>query len=127
MSDAASGAPPRDTGGPMLRLGAAGGIQCSESTGAKTAQEIGGIPGTGRLILLAADLTTHGEPEQAAVLADACRNLETPVIAVLGNHDWHSNRAREVGAVLEEAGVTVLDRSATTCNAGACGVGVVGV
>jgi Icc-related predicted phosphoesterase len=30
---------------------------------------------------------------------------------VLGNHDWHSNRAGEVVAVLEEAGIVVLDRS----------------
>ena len=60
------------------------------------------------VILLAGDLTTHGEPEQAAVLADACRPLELPVYAVLGNHDYHANRCDEVVAVLEDAGIRVL-------------------
>jgi uncharacterized protein len=61
-------------------------------------------------VLLAGDLTTHGEPDEAAVLADACRGLTIPVVAVLGNHDWHANRRDEVVAVLEEAGITVLER-----------------
>jgi uncharacterized protein len=123
----ASGAPPPDTSGAKVKIAAAGDIHCSESTREETARSFAEIEGTVDMVLLAGDLTTHGEPEQAAVLADACRELETPVMAVLGNHDWHSNRAREVSAVLEEAGITVLDRSTATCNAGACGVGVVGV
>ena len=45
------------------------------------------LRGQADLVLLAGDLTTHGEPEEAAVLADACRALELPVFAVLGNHD----------------------------------------
>jgi Icc-related predicted phosphoesterase len=63
------------------------------------------------VILLAGDLTTHGEPEQAAILADAVRELDIPVLTVLGNHDHHSARAGEVTAVLEEAGIVVLDRA----------------
>ena len=61
------------------------------------------------LVLLAGDLTTHGLPEQA-VLADACRSLKIPVVAVLGNHDYHSGFAEEISAALASAGVTVLDR-----------------
>ena len=52
-------------------------------------------PGTD-LVLLAGDLTTCGDPAEAAVLADACRRVEVPVCAVLGNHDWHLNRTHEV-------------------------------
>jgi predicted MPP superfamily phosphohydrolase len=63
------------------------------------------------LVLLAGDLTTHGEPEQAAIVAEAAGELGVPVVTVLGNHDWHANRADEVRAVLEEAGIVVLDRS----------------
>jgi Icc-related predicted phosphoesterase len=62
------------------------------------------------LILLAGDLTTHGEPEQAAIVADALRDVDVPVLAVLGNHDWHVNRAAEFSAVLEEAGVVMMDK-----------------
>ena len=56
-------------------------------------------PGTD-LVLLAGDLTTCGGPDEAAVLAEACRQVEVPVCAVLGNHDWHLNRTQEVAAVL---------------------------
>jgi Icc-related predicted phosphoesterase len=64
------------------------------------------------LVLLAGDLTTHGEPEQAAMVAAAVRPLDgVPVLAVLGNHDWHANRRDEVVAALEEGGgIDVLER-----------------
>ena len=123
----ASGTPPPDTEGAKVRIAAAGDVHCNESNREATAAAFREIDGTVDLILLAGDLTTHGEPEQAAVLADACRELETPVIAILGNHDWHVNRPRELIAVLEEAGITMLDRSATIQRVGDCDVGVVGV
>src|SRR3954451_16954883 len=127
MSVDASGTPPPDTAGAKVRIAAAGDIHCSESTRDKTAQEFGEIAGTVDLILLAGDLTTHGEPEQAAVLAAACRNLEAPVVAVLRNHDWHVNRADDLVAVLEYAGITMLDRSSVIMSVDGCDVGIVGV
>jgi Icc-related predicted phosphoesterase len=122
----ASGSPPPDTEGAKVRIAAAGDVHCSESTREQTAREFAEIDEAADLILLAGDLTTHGEPEQAAVLADACRDLGTPVVAVLGNHDWHVNRAGEVTAVLEEAGIKVLDRSSTICRVNGCDVGIAG-
>jgi Icc-related predicted phosphoesterase len=62
------------------------------------------------VILLAGDLTTHGEPHQAQIVADAVRDVGVPVLTVLGNHDWHVDRADELQAVLQEAGVIVLDK-----------------
>ncbi len=62
------------------------------------------------VILLAGDLTTHGEPHQAQIVADAVRDVGVPVLTVLGNHDWHVDRADELKAVLQEAGVIVLDK-----------------
>jgi len=79
-----------------------------------------------RIVLLAGDLTTHGEPEQAAILAEAASALEIPVLSVLGNHDWHSNRRDEVTAVLEESGVVVLDRGHRVLEICDTQVGVVG-
>src|SRR2546421_5888128 len=73
-----------------LRIAAAGDLHCSESRAAEIREAIAAIEVSADLILLAGDLTTHGEPEQGRVLADACRALEVPVYAVLGNHDWHA-------------------------------------
>src|SRR3954465_14006018 len=127
MAVSHDGKPLAEHEGATIRVAAAGDVHCSEANRAETAAAFREIDGTVDLILLAGDLTTHGEPDQARVLAGACRDLETPVIAVLGNHDWHVNRARELTAVLEEAGITMLDRSSTVCRVGGCDVGVVGV
>lgn len=95
-----------------IRIAAAGDVHFGRDSDRERAREsFGALEGQVDLILLAGDLTTHGEPEQAAILADAVRELDIPVLAVLGNHDHHSGRAAEVAAVLEESGVVVLDRS----------------
>src|ERR671933_1421009 len=99
--------------GVTIRVAAAGDVHCSEANREETAAAFASIDGTVDLILLAGDLTTHGEPDQGQVLADACRALATPVVAILGNHDWHVNRVPELVAVLKDAGIEILDRSHT--------------
>ena len=69
-----------------------------------------GLRGRVDLILLAGDLTTHGEPAQAAMLAPAVQDVDVPILAVLGNHDWHVDRRDELVAVLTEGGIDVLER-----------------
>jgi Icc-related predicted phosphoesterase len=112
--------------GASIKVAAAGDIHCSESTREQTARAFAEVDGTVDLILLAGDLTTHGEPAQAAVLAGACRDLETPVFTVLGNHDWHSDARDELVAVLEDAGVTVLDPGHAICHPRGVEIGIVG-
>jgi Icc-related predicted phosphoesterase len=101
-------------------------MHCSNANREQTRAAFAEIDGTVDLILLAGDLTTHGEPGQAAVLADACRGLETPVLTVLGNHDWHSDRRDELVAVLEDAAIAVLDPGHAICRPKDIEVGVVG-
>lgn len=81
------------------------------------------------VILLAGDLTTHGEPHQAQIVADAVRDVGVPVLTVLGNHDWHVDRADEFKAVLQEAGVIVLDKDHSHAVLDLCDtqVGIAGV
>jgi Icc-related predicted phosphoesterase len=109
-----------------IRIAAAGDIHCSEENRAAVAAAFREIAGQVDAILIAGDLTSFGEPEQAEVLADACRDLEIPVVAVLGNHDWHANRAGELVEVLAAAGIVVLDRSWKVLDCGGTTLGVVG-
>src|SRR5947209_8629414 len=109
-----------------IKVAAAGDVHCSESNRDATARAFNEIDGSVDLILLAGDLTTHGEPHQGSVLADACRDLQTPVIAVLGNHDWHADRARELTEVLEDGGIEMIDRSHTIKQPKGVEVGIVG-
>jgi Icc-related predicted phosphoesterase len=78
------------------------------------------------LILLAGDLTLHGEPGETTALVEAVQGIETPVFAVLGNHDWHANRPDEVTARLDEAGIRMLDKASATLDVGETSVGVAG-
>src|SRR3954453_10485521 len=126
MAVSHNGRPVPEHEGAVIKVATAGDIHCSEANRAETAASFAEIDGSVDLILLAGDLTTHGEREQAQVLADACRDLSTPVIAVLGNHDWHVNRVPELVEVLEDAGIQILDRAHTTRRPQGGEVGIVG-
>jgi Icc-related predicted phosphoesterase len=109
------------------RIAAVGDLHCRDSQRAEIAAAFAEIAGDVDAILLAGDLTTHGEPEQAQILADACDPLDTPVMTVLGNHDWHANRRDDVVEVLLDAGIVVLDRDHAILDIGGVDVGVVGL
>jgi Icc-related predicted phosphoesterase len=112
--------------GPVIRIAAAGDMHASEATRDRVMRAFETVEAQSDVILLAGDLTTTGEPEQAKVLADACRDLSIPVFAVLGNHDYHAGRSEDLRAVLGEAGVRMLDRSWKTCEIAGLELGVVG-
>ena len=109
-----------------IRIAAAGDIHAGEPLRERIERAFAGVEERADLVLLAGDLTTHGLPEQAAVLADACREVAVPVVAVLGNHDYHSGFAAEIAELLTKAGVTVLDRSHVILEIGDVEVGIAG-
>src|SRR3954469_18903860 len=106
---------PMASQGQRIRVAAAGDVHADATRRADLRAAFARLDGEADLVLLAGDLTTLGEPEQAQVLADAARALDLPVFGVLGNHDWHADRAGEVVAVMEEAGVTMLERASAVC------------
>jgi Icc-related predicted phosphoesterase len=112
--------------GTSIRIAAAGDIHAGESLREHIDRAFSEVAERADLVLLAGDLTTHGLPDQAAVLADACRPLPIPVVAVLGNHDHHSGFAREVAGVLAEAGVKLLDRGHVILEIGGAEIGIAG-
>jgi Icc-related predicted phosphoesterase len=127
MTIHATGQPPGEPEECRIRIAAAGDVHYSgEQDRERAKAAFSGLAGRVDLVLLAGDLTTHGEPEQAAILAEAAPEAGAPVITVLGNHDHHSNRAGEVTAVLEEAGVVVLDRSHHVLDACGAQLGIAG-
>ena len=115
-----------DRGTRRIRIAAAGDIHAGEAHRDRVEAAFSEIDGEADLILLAGDLTIHGDPEEARVLADACADLHTPVYAVLGNHDHHLGRAAEVEDVLREAGLVVLDGECAIAEVHGVDVGIVG-
>jgi len=61
------------------------------------------------IVLLGGDLTDHGHPDEARLLADSLSELAAPVVAVLGNHDLDCGRRDEVVEILGSAGISILD------------------
>lgn len=64
------------------------------------------------VLVVAGDLTNYGKPEEMEPLLNALVRLRVPVIVVLGNHDYESDKQAELMRMLTEAGVKVLDGSA---------------
>src|SRR3954463_15158715 len=110
-----------------IRVAAAGDIHAGAAERDRVREAFERVEEQADLILLAGDLTRHGQMDEIEVVADACRELSVPVVAVLGNHDWHSDRPADLVRALGEAGVVVLERTHTILPVGGVSVGVVGV
>lgn len=113
--------------GKTIRLAAAGDIHAAAGDGDRVGEAFRRAARQADLIVLAGDLTQHGQVDEVCVVADACRDLAVPVVAVLGNHDWHSDRPGDLVRALAGAGVVVLERTHTILPVGGVSVGVAGV
>jgi Icc-related predicted phosphoesterase len=111
---------------PLLRIAAVGDIHCDETSCEHVGETFAHMAEAADVILLAGDLTTYGEPEQARLIADAVKDLDTPVLAVLGNHDLHANRGEELVEALAAGGIRVLEGDHATLELAGRSVGVVG-
>jgi uncharacterized protein len=109
-----------------LKIAAAGDVHASRATRARLEEAFLGLDADVDLVLLAGDLTTHGDPEQARVFCEAARQVSVPIVAVLGNHDCHDGRVAEIKEVLTDAGLLLLDRSWSVLEVAGVEVGIVG-
>src|SRR5438105_6657908 len=96
----------------MIRIAAVGDLHYGAGSQDILRTSLEHIPDRADILLLAGDLTRCGGPEEVRVLADQVRGLPIPVVAVLGNHDYHANREDQVRLVLEQTGVKVLEGDA---------------
>jgi Icc-related predicted phosphoesterase len=113
--------------GKTIKVAAAGDIHAGSGDHDRVREAFERIEGQADLVLLAGDLTQHGQVDEVCVVADACRDLEVPVVAVLGNHDWQSDRPADLRRALAEAGVVVLERSHTILRVCGVSVGIAGI
>ena len=111
----------------MIRVAAVGDVHAGADAHRQLREAFAGVGEAADLLLLAGDLTKSGAPDEAAVLADALADVQIPTIAVLGNHDHHSDRPYEVRRALEEVGVRMLEGTSAVVEVHGVGVGVAGV
>jgi len=109
-----------------LRVAAAGDIHCREANRDRVVAAFERLDDGADLVLLAGDLTSHGTLAETEILCAAAAGTATPILAVLGNHDWHAGEAERMRERLEEAGIAVLERRAVELELDGLEVGIVG-
>jgi Icc-related predicted phosphoesterase len=110
----------------MIRVAAAGDLHVGVDSVGRLRPLLADLARDADLFLLAGDLTHRGRPEEAKVLAAELDGLGVPTVAVLGNHDYHSDEQDAVARVLEDAGISVLEGTAVVVRVGDRRVGVAG-
>ena len=110
----------------MIRIAAVGDLHYGEGSKEILRPGLQQLQDHADLLLLAGDLTRCGGPDEVKILADELRSLPVPVVAVLGNHDYHADREDEVRRVLEDAQVRVLEGEAATIDIDGARVGIAG-
>jgi Icc-related predicted phosphoesterase len=108
-----------------IRIGAVGDVHMDADVLGRYRPALDEIGDHADVLLLAGDLTRHGTAEEAECVAQEFGELDVPVIAVLGNHDYHGDQQDEIRAVLEAAGIEVLEGNGTVVHTpgGVLGVG----
>ena len=89
----------------MIRIAAAGDVHFDRKSHNRLAQHFQGLHEKADVLLLAGDLTQTGHPEEMKVLAEDLKKCPIPIVAVLGNHDYHVDQVETVTAILKDVGV----------------------
>jgi Icc-related predicted phosphoesterase len=111
----------------VIRVAAVGDVHYDRACRNRLRAYYEALSGRADLLLIAGDLTQSGATEEARALADDLKGVPIPVVAVLGNHDYHSNHQAEIRSVLEEARVTVLEGTSATFQVRGQTVGIIGI
>jgi Icc-related predicted phosphoesterase len=111
----------------VIRIAAVGDVHLDQDVLGRYRPALDQIGDKADVLLLAGDLTRHGTVAEAHCVATEFGGLAVPVVAVLGNHDYHSDQQERVEKVLTDAGITVLERSTTVLDVRGVRLGVAGV
>ena len=111
----------------MIRIAAVGDVHFGLDSVGTLRPHLEELPDCADALLLAGDLTKHGDAAEAEVLARELAGVRVPVIAVLGNHDYHLEHEDEIRRALEDAGVRVLEGESAVVDVDGARLGVAGI
>lgn len=107
----------------QIRIAALADIHVTQNDKGKWDASFAEISENADIIVIAGDLTDTGDEHEAEILAESLRGCHIPVVAVLGNHDYEKGKQKEIRAILQKAGMHLLDGEAVVIK----GVGFAGV
>lgn len=111
----------------MIRVAAVGDVHVGLDSRGRLRRELEGVGARADLLILPGDLTQHGAAEEGAVLAAELRGVSIPIVAVLGNHDYHQGAQGSIRRTLEAIGVRVLEGEHVILKIAGARIGVAGV
>lgn len=111
----------------MIRVAAVGDVHMDVDLLGRYRPALEELPECADVLLLAGDLTRHGTRREAQCVAQEFGALLVPVIAVLGNHDYHSDEQDQVVEVLANSGIRVLEGDGVVIGTAGGTLGVAGV
>ncbi len=110
----------------MIRIAAVADVHFGRDSKGALRPHLERLPDRADVLLIAGDLTWSGKLDEARVLAAELAHCPVPTVAVLGNHDYHCDEDSAIAAVLDSAGVQVLEGNATVVEANGRTLGVAG-
>jgi Icc-related predicted phosphoesterase len=110
----------------VIRVAAVGDLHMSEDARGTLCGAFDRLPEVADLLLLAGDLTRLGTEDELRVLLDELQGATVPRFAVLGNHDFESDRVDSLVKLLHSAGVRVLEGDAAVVDVGGETLGIAG-
>ncbi|HZS09180.1 MAG TPA: metallophosphoesterase [Blastocatellia bacterium] len=110
----------------MLRIAAIADTHVAEDSSGRLRPHWQQLHEVADVLLLGGDLTNLGNAQQAAALTHELEGIDIPMVAVLGNHDYHAGEPDTVRRALEQARATVLEGETTTLSINGKTLGIAG-
>ena len=110
----------------MIRIAAFADVHVGADSAGQISPHLTNVEDQADVLLVAGDLTKRGYPEEAKVFAGELAAVNLPKVAVLGNHDYESDRDADVVKILEDRGIAVLEGDSTVIDVGGQRLGVAG-
>ena len=110
----------------MIRVAAVGDLHVGTDAHAQWRDALKPVSDEADVLLIAGDLTRIGTPEEGRAVASALELVSIPIVAVLGNHDYHGGCEEEICGILGARGVHVLEGTTACIDVGDARVGIAG-
>ncbi|MCW2955508.1 MAG: metallophosphoesterase [Thermoleophilia bacterium] len=110
----------------MIRIAAIGDVHVGLDDVGSLAPALADLHEHADMLLIAGDLTRHGDPAEARILGAELAAVQVPTFVVLGNHDHHLDLGDEITTELEAVGVQVLEQATATLEISGRRVAIVG-
>jgi Icc-related predicted phosphoesterase len=112
----------------VIRIAAVGDLHAGLDSLGKIGSRFEDVRDRADVLLLAGDLTRRGTVDEGKVLADELGPVaqSVPVVAVLGNHDYHAGHHEDIRSLLEDIGIRVLEGEGIVVDVAGTRLGVAG-